>query len=217
MSCIALYWLNSLLSIGQPIVVGYDGAIVAAPKDDFRCSSPLRPQPRHPCWLGDPNTTVRDSDGAVVYAVQAGNSLLEIALIYNLSLEELYALNGLNGASLLSVGQEIVVGYLPQPDEQGGSADLPVPLPTSTPRALPPRQLPGLPRRPRLHPSPRPFPLSPWLAPPTPTPIPTAVVTGGDVSNNLFLMLLGAAVSGIRFTGRLVPRFWEQVRVKSEK
>ncbi len=88
---------------------------------------------------GYPNTVVRDEDGAILYSVESGNTIIEIALLYGLTLDEIYGLNGLNGSSLLSVGQEVIVGYVPEPtgDLVGGSADLPAVPETETPTPAP--------------------------------------------------------------------------------
>ena len=124
---------------------------------------------------GYPDTVVRDEDGAILYAVKQGNTIIEIALIYGLTLEEIYALNGLNENSLLSVGQEIIVAYVPTPsaDLVGGSADLPIQpdTPTPPPTVAPPTPLPTVTTQ-----------VIPTLAPPTPTAavisaLPTAVIT----------------------------------------
>ncbi len=117
-----LYALNgldetSLISIGQAIILGYtnDATRVAA--------APFVP----------PNTTLRD-DGAYVYAVVAGDSLIAIAASYDLTLPEILDLNeGLTADSLLTVGQEIVVGHRPQPQSAGGSTDMPPGLASPTP------------------------------------------------------------------------------------
>lgn len=119
-----LYALNrldetSLLTIGQEIIIGYtnDATRVAA--------APYVP----------PNATLRD-DGAYVYAVVAGDSLIAIAASYDLTLPEILDLNeGLTADSLLTLGQEIVVGHRPQPQSAGGSTDMPPGLasPTSPP------------------------------------------------------------------------------------
>ena len=87
---------TSLITIGQEIILGYtnDATRVAA--------APYVP----------PNTTLRD-DGAYVYSVVEGDSLIAIAASYDLTLPEILELNeGLAAESLLTVGQEIVVHRL---------------------------------------------------------------------------------------------------------
>lgn len=118
---------TSLITIGQEIILGYtsDATRVAA--------APYVP----------PNTTLRD-DGAYVYSVVEGDSLIAIAASYDLTLPEILELNeGLAAESLLTVGQEIVVGHRPQPQSAGGSTDMPPGL--ASPTAPPPTPTSDLP------------------------------------------------------------------------
>ena len=127
---------DSLLSIGQEITVGFDNEIVNATATAVAQLDPtITPTPSY--LDGYPNTTVREQDGAIIYTVLDGNTLIEIALFYDLTIPGIYELNGMDETSVLSVGQGIVVGYLPQPeaDAVGGSADLPLDSPTGTPVA----------------------------------------------------------------------------------
>lgn len=181
---------TALLSIGQELVVGQvdvdeaDQAVGSAETDDegVRESATSEsnaadqnvagadpPQGSTPTFsLNDyPNTAVRDEDGAILYAVQTGNTIIEIALIYGLTLEEIYSLNSLNETSLLSVGQEVVVGYVPTPAPElvGGSADLPIQAPTET--VTPTPILPTA---------------TPTLVTPTLPPLPTATPTSAVIS-----------------------------------
>ncbi|MDT8304705.1 MAG: LysM peptidoglycan-binding domain-containing protein [Anaerolineae bacterium] len=121
---------DSLLLVGQEIVLGYSQSATRA------AAVPRVPE----------GTTLRE-DGSYVYIVVAGDSLLAIAAAYDLRLAELLALNeGLPADSLLTVGQEIVVGQRPQPASVGGSTDMrtglasatpPPATPTSPPQATP--------------------------------------------------------------------------------
>jgi LysM repeat protein len=120
-SLFALNDLNdvSVITIGQEIILGYtnDATRVAA--------APYVP----------PGATLRD-DGAYVHVVITGDSLIAIAAAYGLTLPEVLDLNeGLAAESLLTLGQEIVVGTRPQPRSSGGSTDMPTGLasPTSPP------------------------------------------------------------------------------------
>ncbi|HOT93220.1 MAG TPA: LysM peptidoglycan-binding domain-containing protein [Anaerolineae bacterium] len=101
-------------------------------------------------------------DGAVVYVVQAGDTLSSIAKQYRIPIETLLQLNGLTNANLVWIGQELVIS---------------VPTATATP----------LPALPTLTPTPTPLPATPTASPPTaipptatllpsPTPISTAIV-----------------------------------------
>lgn len=92
-----------------------------------------------------PNTTVRE-DGAIVYRVETGDTLIGIAVTYDLTLEELYELNDIDETAVLTVGQEIVVGQQPVPESTGGSSDVPTvpvsPSATFTPTPPPPTDTP---------------------------------------------------------------------------
>ena len=83
---------------------------------------------------------VRD-DGAIVHRVAAGDTPLGIAFLYDLPLEELYALNGLQPGALLQIDQELVVGQQPTstPTEAPPTATATA-VPTETPGATPTEQ-----------------------------------------------------------------------------
>jgi LysM repeat protein len=118
-----LYALNdlnedSLIRIGQAVVLGSEGR--DGDVDDL--PAPLPPGVE----LGE--------DGNLIYEVQEGDTLLAIAVRYDLSLEEILALNpALGGDSLLQLGQQIVVGQRRQPESVGGSTDMPQGTGTATP------------------------------------------------------------------------------------
>lgn len=70
-------------------------------------------------------------DGSVVHIVKPGDTLYDIALQYNVRVDDLYRLNNLTPASILSIGQEIVV----QVGKGGAPAAQPTPVAQAT-RAL---------------------------------------------------------------------------------
>jgi uncharacterized protein YkwD/LysM repeat protein len=62
---------------------------------------------RTPAATMIPNTP--NPDGSIIYIVQPGDQLLEIAIGYNISLTELYALNGLTETSFIYPDQQIII------------------------------------------------------------------------------------------------------------
>ncbi len=110
---------SEILSVGEPLVVGYavfpDGS---------------RPLP------GFPEAKVK-ADGQIVHVVSAGQTASDIALTYDLALEELFSLNGLTGETLLQIGQELIVGQQPLPEATGASIDAPVDAAATVPASSP--------------------------------------------------------------------------------
>ena len=108
---------DSIIQIGQQILLGYaifpDGSI---PMPDF------------------PQAKVRP-DGTIVHTVAAGDSFYGIAATYGLTLEQFFEISGLGDDNILQIGDEIIVGFRPQPEDIGGSSNLPEPTftPTTTP------------------------------------------------------------------------------------
>lgn len=78
-----------------------------------------------------------DEDGFLLHAVVEGDTLLGIAIQYDLTMEELLALNeGITEESVLTLGQQIIVGQQrQQPASTGGSTDQPAGAATATPAA----------------------------------------------------------------------------------
>ncbi len=126
-----LYELNNmqqddLLRVGQALVLGADQGAVVLLEGNI--------PPRYE------GATHRESDNAFVHRVQAGETLIDIALKYGYrTMSDFYAVSGLSAESLLSTNQEVIVGFKPIPQQQGGSTDLPTstPLPTPTPSNTP--------------------------------------------------------------------------------
>jgi LysM repeat protein len=76
------------------------------------------------------NTSTPNPDGAVIHVVQPGQTLWSIATSYNVSLAELYRLNGLTDKSVILPGQKILV--VPPAGTATPTATEPPPTPTST-------------------------------------------------------------------------------------
>jgi LysM repeat protein len=119
---VRLYELNGLdestiLQIGQSILLGST--------EEFRFADIM---------IQFPGAVARDN-GDIIYRVREGDTLLSIAIKYNLTLEQLLEYNNLTDTAVLRIDQELIVGSLPQITEVGGSVDIPQPSPTAT---LPP-------------------------------------------------------------------------------
>jgi LysM repeat protein len=127
-----LYELNdlgpdSILTIGQSILLGRESA---GPEAESTSAV-----------AGFPGTRIHP-DGTIAHVVVEGDTLITIAVKYNLTLEELYELSGLSEQDLLRIGQEVIVGRLSEPADVGGSADVPAqetatPAVTATPSPSP--------------------------------------------------------------------------------
>ena len=68
--------------------------------------------------------------GGLVHTVVAGDTLFALSLQYNVSIDDIYALNGLNSQSILSIGQKIVI-------KAGSGTQVPAQQPTVAPTAAP--------------------------------------------------------------------------------
>ena len=90
--------VDSLLSIGQTLIVGYsvypDGSV---PLEGFAQARVI-------------------ADGTIFHRVIQGDTPGGISLLYDLSLEELYELNGIGQGTLLQIGQDLIIGYRQQPE-----------------------------------------------------------------------------------------------------
>lgn len=65
------------------------------------------------------------ADGRIIYEVAEGDTLSAIAVRFELTLQELYAMNDLDEDSVLTVGQQIVLGISDESAGQGESEPLP--------------------------------------------------------------------------------------------
>jgi Uncharacterized protein with SCP/PR1 domains len=97
-----------------------------------------------------------NADGSLTYTVQSGDTLLGIAIAYNISLDDLFALNGLTAKSLIYSGQKLIIraAYTPTPTYPPLTptgiptiTSWPTSTPTSTKTLFPPTSTPspGLP------------------------------------------------------------------------
>jgi LysM repeat protein len=111
---------NSILSIGQPLLLGHGG------RPDGSTALPGFPRAR---LL--PN-------GETIHTIAAGETLGAIAFLYDVTIEELVTLNeGLQADGFLQINQEIVVDRRPQAIATGASADAPTSEATAVPSPIP--------------------------------------------------------------------------------
>ena len=126
-------------------------------------------------------------DGAIVHVVQAGDTLFGIARQYGVSLDDLYRLNHLTPASIIELGQTLIVK-------------------TATPTAAPPT-ITNTPST-----TPTAAPPTPTLPPPTATStaqpaLPTSVpATVRSDSTAIIIMIFGTGVALIGLLGVIIRR-----------
>jgi LysM repeat protein len=111
------------------VVAGQGPAPTAAPTE---AAQPAQP-------AGTPGPTATISPDATTYTVVAGDTLSLIAQRFNLTLDQLLALNpGLTRESVIQVGQVVnVSGQAPTPVATSAPTATPQPLPTLAPTATP--------------------------------------------------------------------------------
>lgn len=71
------------------------------------------------------------------HTVASGDTPLGIALRHDITVDELYRLNGLTESSLLRIGQELVISVGPTPTPEPASSPTPVPQASATPTVSP--------------------------------------------------------------------------------
>jgi LysM repeat protein len=170
-----IYTYNSLsgdtpLSVGQQLILGYtvlpDGSV---------------PMP------GRPQARIRP-DGTVLHTVAAGESFYSIAANYEMTLEQFFEVSGLTDSAVLQVNQDVIVGFEPQPQEIGGSTELPAELASATPLPTATATATAVPSTPTVIPT---IVLAAIPDPPTPTPV--AAVSAPSDTNNTLALGLGLA------------------------
>lgn len=104
---------------------------------------------------------VTNPDGSIVHTIVSGDTLFGLSLQYNVSLDDILALNGLTKDSILSIGQKVTI--------KGGTGAAPA-QPTTAPQATPAPGQPADPAQPTPaqpgEPTPA-APVQPTLAPST--------------------------------------------------
>ena len=69
-----------------------------------------QPQPQPQPQATTPPVVIQpDATGAIVHTVVAGDTLFALAFQYDVPLDNIYALNGLDSQSILSIGQKIII------------------------------------------------------------------------------------------------------------
>ncbi len=185
---------DSILSLGQTLVLGYAS---------FPDGSTLLP--------GYPQARVKE-DGRIVHIVAPGDTLISIATTYDLTLDELYAISGLSGSSLLTIGQEVVVGQRPQPQEVGGSADLPNETATATLAATNMPTFTPIPATstPTMSPTSTRAPATETAVPPTETAVPTATTSSTGINLNSLMPLLLGIIGLVALTAAIFIYFGQR-------
>ncbi|MDX1413605.1 MAG: endo-1,3-alpha-glucanase family glycosylhydrolase [Candidatus Promineifilaceae bacterium] len=179
-----LYTYNSLdadsvIQVGQTLLLGYsilpDGS-VPVPDNPF---AKIRP------------------DGTIIHTVSAGDSFFGIAATYGLSLEEFFEISELEEDSVLQIGQEVKVGHSPQPDDIGGSSNMPEDPTVESPTLAQPTANTTV----TVSPSPTANPPTATIEPPTPMAASQSTMiedssstTGFPISTGLLFVLLGAGL-----------------------
>ena len=89
-------------------------------------AAPAQAQPQ-PAAPSQPQPTAQPlPGGGLVHTVVAGDTLFALSLQYGVSLDDIYALNGLNSQSILSIGQQIIL-------KAGAGTQVPAQQPTAAP------------------------------------------------------------------------------------
>lgn len=114
-----------------------DASLIAIGQGEVPTAAPGTPgTPQPTATLGTPQPTATIPPNTGTYTVQSGDTLSAIAQRYNLTLDQLLALNpGLTRESIIQVGQVINIGGTPQPATPTVAPTAPG-TPTATPDAV---------------------------------------------------------------------------------
>ncbi len=93
----------------QPSAEATPAATAAATQENH--NQAIAQAPTAATAAGQPVLPPPQSDGLIIYEVQAGDTLSAIAFRFGLSLDDLYRLNDLDENSLLALNQPILLGY----------------------------------------------------------------------------------------------------------
>jgi hypothetical protein len=93
-------------------------------------TAPPTAQPQPPAQTQPQPTAQPQPGGGIVHTVVAGDTLFALSFQYDVPLEDIYALNGLNSQSILSIGQQIII-------RAGTGTQVPAQQPTAAPTAQP--------------------------------------------------------------------------------
>jgi LysM repeat protein len=148
-------WQNICVTAGP---VGASGKVTVITRNDWRDSGAIhldawwdqaelvimgaqptatpqaQPQPQLPQATQQPQPlpAVPDATGSVVHTIVSGDTLFGLSLQYNVPIEQIYQLNGLNSQSILSIGQKVIIKGGP-----GAPAVQPTAAPPAQPTAAP--------------------------------------------------------------------------------
>lgn len=128
-------WILSLLILLSLLAAQCDSHVRAAPLAQQATAAPLTPQASEPAAVPVSLATPA-ADGSIVHIVQQGQTLWAVAAIYQIPLDDLLILNGLNQNSFVFPGDKLIIRppYTPTPTLSPTPAP---PTPTRTPTVTP--------------------------------------------------------------------------------
>jgi LysM repeat protein len=143
-----------------------------------------------------PATVTPQADGSIIHIVRENETLINIALAYNISLRDLLDLNNLTTQSVIFPGEKLTIRKANTPTPTAAITDTLTPRPATATR------------RPTRTPTPRPATATAtvFVATPTPTPIPPKPLdTYGKVMVGA-IILFGIAGALLMITGEVIKR-----------